>query len=209
MTQLKLGLQLGYWGAGPPATGFVELAQEAERLGYDSVWTAEAWGSDAFTPLTWIAARTSRIRLGTRRRPDGSQDADRDRDARDDPGPPVRGPVHARPRPVRAAGRRGLVRQGPFPALPRSPPSPRVRRRSSARCSRREKPVALDGGVTTRSPTGAPDGTGLGRPLKPILHPLRADVPILLGAEGPRTWPGTRRTHRRRLAAALLLPRAR
>ena len=42
-----------------------KLAREAERLGYDSVWTAEAWGSDAFTPLTWIAAHTSRIRLGT------------------------------------------------------------------------------------------------------------------------------------------------
>lgn len=61
---MRLGLALGYWGRGP-ATDHVELAREAERLGYDSVWTAESWGSDAFTPLTWIAARTSRIRLGT------------------------------------------------------------------------------------------------------------------------------------------------
>ena len=64
MTDLKLGLQLGYWGATPP-TGFVALAQEAERLGFDSVWTAEAYGSDALTPLAWIGANTSRIRLGT------------------------------------------------------------------------------------------------------------------------------------------------
>ena len=61
---LQLGLMLGYWQAGPPP-GLVELVVEAERLGYDSVWTAESWGSDAFTPLTWIAAHTSRIRLGT------------------------------------------------------------------------------------------------------------------------------------------------
>lgn len=61
---MRLGLALGYWGRGPDP-GHLELAREAERLGYDSVWTSEAWGSDAFTPLTWIAAHTSRIRLGT------------------------------------------------------------------------------------------------------------------------------------------------
>ena len=61
---MKLGLQLGYWQAQPP-TNHVALAQEAERLGYDSVWTAEAWGSDAFTPLAWIGAQTSKIKLAT------------------------------------------------------------------------------------------------------------------------------------------------
>ena len=61
---LKLGLQLGYWQA-QPHPNFVELAREAERAGYDSVWTAEAWGSDAFTPLAWIGAHTDRIKLGT------------------------------------------------------------------------------------------------------------------------------------------------
>ena len=64
MGELKLGVQLGYWQR-EPHRNFVEVAQEAERLGYDSVWTAEAWGSDAFTPLAWIGAHTSRIRLGT------------------------------------------------------------------------------------------------------------------------------------------------
>ena len=49
MRSLKLGLQLGYWQAQPPPD-IVGAAQEAERLGFDSVYTAEAWGSDAFTP---------------------------------------------------------------------------------------------------------------------------------------------------------------
>src|SRR5256885_14815247 len=60
---LKLGLMLGYWGANPDDATETVLA--AEDVGFDSVWTAEAYGSDAFTPLTWYAARTSRIELGT------------------------------------------------------------------------------------------------------------------------------------------------
>ena len=64
MKDLKLGIQMGYWGAGPnPA--MVDIAKEAEKLGYDAVFTAEAWGSDVFTPLAWIGAHTTRIRLGT------------------------------------------------------------------------------------------------------------------------------------------------
>ena len=61
---MKLGLSLGYWGSTPP-THHVGMAQKAESLGYDSVWTAEAYGSDAITPLAWIGAQTSKIRLGT------------------------------------------------------------------------------------------------------------------------------------------------
>ena len=61
---MKLGVTLGYWGAQPPEDPLA-TALEAERLGFDSVWTAEAWGSDAFTPLAWIGAHTSRIKLGT------------------------------------------------------------------------------------------------------------------------------------------------
>ena len=62
--QLKLGFMIGYWGAGPPANA-PELLAEAERLGYDSAWTAEAYGSDALTPLAWWGSQTSRIQLGT------------------------------------------------------------------------------------------------------------------------------------------------
>ena len=62
--ELKLGLTFGYWQAQPPEN-MVATAREAEALGYDSVWSAEAWGSDAFTPLAWIGAHTERIKLGT------------------------------------------------------------------------------------------------------------------------------------------------
>src|SRR5579872_345680 len=61
---MKPGLHVGYWGAGPP-DGALESILEAERLGYDSVWTAEAYGSDAVSPLAWWGSQTSRIKLGT------------------------------------------------------------------------------------------------------------------------------------------------
>lgn len=57
-TDLKLGLQLGYWTAQPPAgRDLIELALQVEALGFDSIWTGESWSSDAFSPLVWGAAR--------------------------------------------------------------------------------------------------------------------------------------------------------
>jgi F420-dependent oxidoreductase-like protein len=185
---MRLGLALGYWGAAP-TPGFVELAQEAERLGYDSVWTAEAWGSDVFTPLTWIAARTSRIRLGTA----VAQMAART---------PTATAMHAMTLDHLSGGRLmlGLGLSGPqvvegwygrpFPGSPLTA----VREYVDVirQVLRREKPVTLDGAHHPLPYRGA-DGTGLGKPLKPILHPLRADIPILLGAEGPRNIAQTAR----------------
>jgi alkanesulfonate monooxygenase SsuD/methylene tetrahydromethanopterin reductase-like flavin-dependent oxidoreductase (luciferase family) len=60
----KLGYNTGYWGSGPPQ-GALDAIKEADRLGYDSVWTAEAYGSDALTPLAWWGAHTENVRLGT------------------------------------------------------------------------------------------------------------------------------------------------
>jgi len=60
---MRLGLHIGYWGA--KRVDAVPLVREAELLGFDSVWTSEAWGSDAVTPLTWVAAHTTRIGVGT------------------------------------------------------------------------------------------------------------------------------------------------
>ena len=62
---MKLGVHVGYWGLGLSADDQLGLVQEAERLGYDSVWTAEAYGSDAATILGWLAQATSKIRLGS------------------------------------------------------------------------------------------------------------------------------------------------
>src|SRR3954454_13533940 len=62
---MKLGVHIGYWGLGLTSEDQIEIVQEAERLGYDSVWTAEAYGSDAATILGWIAAQTSKIKLGS------------------------------------------------------------------------------------------------------------------------------------------------
>jgi F420-dependent oxidoreductase-like protein len=62
---MKLGIHVGYWGLGMGPQDQLEVVQAAEKLGYDSVWTAEAYGSDAATVLAWLAAGTSRIRLGS------------------------------------------------------------------------------------------------------------------------------------------------
>jgi F420-dependent oxidoreductase-like protein len=62
---LRLGLHIGYWGLGMTAQEQLELVLEAERLGYDSVWTAEAYGSDAATVLAWVAGQTERVKLGS------------------------------------------------------------------------------------------------------------------------------------------------
>ena len=62
--ELQLGYNAGYWSSGPPA-GALEAVKEADRLGFTSAWTAEAYGSDALTPLAWWGSHTERIRLGT------------------------------------------------------------------------------------------------------------------------------------------------
>ncbi|MEU0104213.1 MULTISPECIES: LLM class F420-dependent oxidoreductase [unclassified Streptomyces] len=185
---MRLGLALGYWGRGP-SPGHVHLAQEAERLGYDSVWTAESWGSDAFTPLAWIAAHTSRIRLGTA----VAQMAAR---------PPTTTAMHALTLDHLSGGRLllGLGLSGPqvvegwygrpFPASPLTATREYVA--VLRQVLRREAPVELPGRFHSH-PYRGPDATGLGKPLKPITHPLRADLPVLLGAEGPKNVAQTTR----------------
>jgi F420-dependent oxidoreductase-like protein len=178
---MRLGLALGYWGRGP-AADHVELAREAERLGYDSVWTAESWGSDAFTPLTWIAARTSRIKLGTA----VAQMAARS---------PTTTAMHALTLDHLSGGRMllGLGLSGPQVVegwygrpFPKSPLTATREYVDVVRqVLRREAPVERDGRFHPL-PYRGPDATGLGKPLKSITHPLRPDLPVLLGAEGPR-----------------------
>src|SRR6202042_2660152 len=62
---MKLGINVGFWGMGIGPKDQLQVVQEAERLGYDSVWAAEAYGSDAATVLAWLAAGTTKIKLGS------------------------------------------------------------------------------------------------------------------------------------------------
>ncbi|MFD4140386.1 LLM class F420-dependent oxidoreductase [Streptomyces sp. NPDC058572] len=185
---MRLGLALGYWGRGPDPS-HLALAREAERLGYHSVWTAEAWGSDAFTALTWIAAHTSRIRLGTA----VAQMAART---------PTATAMHALTLDHLSDGRMmlGLGLSGPqvvegWYGRP-FPGSPLTATREYVDVIRqvlaRERPVQLSGRFHTH-PYAGDDGTGTGKPLKAITHPLRADLPLLLGAEGPKNIAQTTR----------------
>jgi F420-dependent oxidoreductase-like protein len=177
---VKLGLQLGYWGA-LPNPRMVEIAQEAERLGFDSVWTAEAWGSDAFTPAAWIAAHTERIRLCT-----GIVQIS----ART----PASCAMHALTLDHLSGGRfsLGLGVSGPqvvegWYGMPFGKPLARTREYVEIirRILAREEPVTFEG-EHYQLPYRGPNSWGLGKPLKSITHPLRADIPIFLGAEGPK-----------------------
>jgi F420-dependent oxidoreductase-like protein len=177
---MKLGLQLGYWQA-EPTPDFVALAQEAERLGYDSVWTAEAWGSDCFSPLCWIGAQTSRIKLGT----SVCQLSART---------PAATAMHALTIDHLSGGRMilGLGVSGPqvvegWYGVPFGKPLARTREYISIlrKIWKRDEPVRNDG-PHYPLPYRGPAAWGLGKPLRSITHPLRSDIPIFLGAEGPK-----------------------
>lgn len=176
--ELKLGLNTGYWAGGPPP-GAAEAIAEAERLGFHSIWTAEAYGSDCLTPLAWWGAATERISLGT---------AIVQMSARQ----PAATAMAAMTMDLLSNGRfiLGLGVSGPqvvegWYGMPFAKPLARTREYIAILRS----VWAREGPVTAPGPHYAlplPDGTGLGKPLKSSIHPLRADIPIYLGAEGPK-----------------------
>jgi F420-dependent oxidoreductase-like protein len=177
---MKLGLQLGYWGAQPPAN-HAELVRAAEESGFDAIFTAEAWGSDAFTPLAWWGRETSRVRLGT----SIVQMSGRS---------PASIAMHALTLDHLSGGRvvLGMGVSGPqvvegWYGQPFAKPLARTREVVDIirQVLAREGPVANDG-PHYPLPYVGPGSVGLGKPLKPITHPLRADIPIWLGAEGPK-----------------------
>ena len=180
MGNMKLGLQLGYWGAGPDPR-MVNIAQEAEQLGYDAIFTAEAWGSDVFTPLAWIGAHTKTIRLGTgiaqisARAPTATAMAALTLDHLSG-GRMILGMGVSGPQVVEGWYGAGF-----------SKPLSRTREYVDIvrQVSRREAPVTNDG-EHYPLPYSGEGSWGLGKPLKPITHPLRPDLPIFLGAEGPK-----------------------
>lgn len=180
MRDLKLGLSTGYWSAGPPA-GALDAVKEADRLGFHSVWTAEAYGSDALTPLAWWGAHTDQIQLGT---------SIVQMSART----PAATAMAAITLDHLSGGRfiLGLGASGPQVVegwYGEPYPRPLERTREYVHIVRdivkREAPVEFHGRQYDLPYTGA-DGMGIGKPLKSTVHPLRSEIPIYLGAEGPR-----------------------
>ena len=177
---MRLGLMVGYSGA--QLSIDVGLIQEAERLGYDSVWSAEAWGSDAATPLAWIAAQTKKIKLGTAimQLPGRS---------------PANTAMTAMTLDQLSGGRfiLGLGTSGPqvvegWHGVPFDKPLSWlreyveiVRSHLRARASPSSSP-----GERYQIPYRGPGATGLGKPLKSILHG-RKDIPIYTGSMAPKS----------------------
>jgi F420-dependent oxidoreductase-like protein len=171
---MKLGIMLGYSGAEMRLP--IERVQLAERLGYDSVWTAEAYGSDAITPLAYIAAHTERIRLGTA----VIQLAGRT---------PANAAMSMATVDKLAGGNRvicGIGVSGPqivegWYGQPWGRPYYRMRDyvQIMKKIFAREEPVSHEGEEISLPYTG-PGAMGVGKPLKSILH-MNPDIPIWLG----------------------------
>jgi F420-dependent oxidoreductase-like protein len=175
---MKLGLQLGYSGAA--VADHVAAGKVADELGFHSIWTAEAYGSDAITPLAWIGAHTERVHLAT-----GIMQM------------PARSPAMT----AMTAATLDALSNGRFICgVGLSGPQvvegwhgeaygkPLLKTREYIEILRtiwkREKPLEFSG-THYQIPFTGPDATGLGKPLKSILHP-RPDIPIVLAAIGPK-----------------------
>lgn len=178
---MRLGINLGYqdWGAGLDRA--VSLAQEAERLGFHSAWTAEAYGSDAITPIAWLMARTERITFGS---------AIMQMPART----PAMTAMTAATLDLMSGGRflLGLGLSGPQVVEGwhgQRYGRPLVKTREYVEIVRsilrREAPLEHHG-EHYDIPYSGDGATGLGKPLKLIVHPRRADLPIYLAAIGPK-----------------------
>ncbi len=175
---MKLGYHTGYWSAGPPA-GITDAIARCAARGFDSIWTAEAYGSDCLTPLAWWGASTSRVRLGTNIMQMSART-------------PTATAMAALTLDHLSGGRfvLGLGASGPQVVegwYGQPYPKPLARTREYLDIVRkvlaRDEPVTSDGEFYPLPYRG---GSGLGKALKSIVHPLRSDIPIMLGAEGPK-----------------------
>ncbi len=177
---MKLGLGIGPLG---PAGGerIIQLAKDAEDLGYDTIWCPEIYGADCFTPLAWVGAHTKRINLGTSIMQISARS-------------PASAAMHAVAIDHLSNGRLilGIGVSGPqvvegWYGQPFAKPLSRTREYIDIirQIMRREEPVQNDG-PHYPLPYKGEGSWGMGKPLKSITHPLRADMPIYLGAEGPK-----------------------
>jgi len=176
---MKLGLHIGYSGAEYKVP--VEMVQRAEKLGYDSVWTAEAYGTDAMTPLAYLAAKTERIKLGT---------AIIQLAART----PANAAMAAATIDAMSGGRMivGIGVSGPqivegWYGQPWGKPYHRIKDYVAImrKIWRREGPVTHDGKEIALPYTG-PGSAGMAKPLKSILH-MNPNIPIYLGTGNEAT----------------------
>lgn len=177
---MRFGYNLGYWKQGPPA-GALEAVREAERLGFDSLWTSEAYGSDALTPLAWWGSHTERLQLGTAIMQMSARAA-------------TATAMAAITMDHLSNGRfiLGLGASGPqvvegWYGQPYPKPLARTREYFDIvrRVIAREEPVTSDGAFYPL-PYRGENGSGLGKPLVSTVHPLRRELPIYLAAEGPK-----------------------
>ncbi len=176
--QMKLGLNTGYWVSGPPG-GIEQSIAVAEDLGFDSMWAAEAYGSDCLTPLAWWGASTKKIKLGT----SIAQISART---------PAALAMAAMTLDHLSEGRviLGLGASGPqvvegWYGQPYPKPLERTREYVSIlrRIFAREERVTFEG---SHYHLPAQGGSGLGKALRSTLHPFRPDIPVYLAAEGPK-----------------------
>jgi F420-dependent oxidoreductase-like protein len=178
---VRLGLYLGYAPPGTNPTELIGLAQEAERLGYDSAWAAEAWGTDAVTVLSWLAATTTRIKVGS---------AILQIPART----PALAAMTAATLDLMSGGRflLGLGTSGPqvvegWHGEPWGKPLTKTREYVElVRAALRRETLEHDG-EHYQVPYRGPGATGLGKPLKLMVRPLRANVPIYLASLRPKS----------------------
>jgi F420-dependent oxidoreductase-like protein len=176
---MNLGLNIGYFGTA--ISDNFGLIEAAEEMGYDSVWTAEAYGSDALTPLAWIAARTERIKVGS---------AVFQMPART----PAMTAMTAATLDIMSNGRflLGLGVSGPqvvegWHGKPFGKPLQVTREYVAIlrKIFAREEPVEYDGAYY-QLPYRGEDATGLGKPLKIMMKPKNDNMPILIAAIGPK-----------------------
>jgi len=177
---MRLGLNMGYFGAAAPRD-FIPMVQHAEALGFHSVWTAEAYGSDAVVPLTWVAACTEKINVGT---------AIMQMPART----PANTAMTAATLDLLSEGRflLGLGLSGPqvvegWHGEAYGKPLAKTREYVDiVRTILRREARLEHHGAHYDIPYSGDDATGLGKPLKLIIHPRRADIPIYLASIGPK-----------------------